>query len=275
MPASSTTSASTVAAGLMLPTRLSDVKRGIDASRSRSSGSVLRVRTHGCSQPSRVSDKRYACSAGDAVADFAIDVHGQQAADRRAGVFAGGEGIGPAEHQQAAAAPADELLQQRQLILREERGFDVVENHGVVLVQFLGRLGKAAAKLILVFRAETDEHGLVVLLGRFRSGCSKPRNSGLVDSSAWRRKANFGSRLGDPHQADQLEFVVLGQRAAQELELPIRPAADIEHAVRPAAAIDDDLPLVVRERGFGRLGRTACARGLRGHDRNERPAFRA
>ena len=81
---------------------------------------------------------------------------------------------------------------------------------------------------------------------------------------------------GDAHQADKLELIVVGQRAAEELELPIRPAADVEHAVRTAAAIDDDLPFVVRERGFGRLGRTAGARRLRrGRDRNARPVSRA
>ena len=77
------------------------------------------------------------------------------------------------------------------------------------------------------------------------------------------RKLRFAA--GDAHQADELELFVVGQRAAQELELPIGPAAYIEHAVRTAAAIDDDLPFVVGERGFGCLGGTARARRTDAH----------
>ncbi len=59
--------------------------------------------------------------------------------------------------------------------------------------------------------------------------------------------------LRDSHQADEFELIVVRQCAAEELEFPIGPAAQIEHAIRPAAAIDDNLPFVVRERGFGEL----------------------
>ena len=54
--------------------------------------------------------------------------------------------------------------------------------------------------------------------------------------------------LGDPHEADQLELVVVVEGPAQELEFPVRPAAHIQHAIRPAAAIDHDQPLVVGRR---------------------------
>ena len=39
---------------------------------------------------------------------------------------------------------------------------------------------------------------------------------------------------GDPQQADELDLLVVVECPAQELELPVGPAADVEHPVRPA-----------------------------------------
>ena len=182
-PPAVSTSASTEAPGLIASTRLSERKPGIATSRVSSSCSFARTRTHGCSQPSRVSFRCNGCVFTSAGA--AIEIHGQQLPDRRAGVATFAERTLAAQHQQAAAALADELLQQRQLILREERGFDVVENDRVIAIQILRHPSESrrAVRPRLPCPAAEAPAGRIARPSR-RSCC---RSRGTAGSSARRR----------------------------------------------------------------------------------------
>src|SRR5436190_23253375 len=97
---------------------------------------------------------------------MAIEIDRQHFADGRVQVAALAERFLAAEHEEAAAAAADELLEERKLVLLEEARLNVVEDDGVVAKQSVGILRKAAAELFLVFRAQANQHGLIVLLGR-------------------------------------------------------------------------------------------------------------
>ena len=141
--------------------RLTILNGGIPASRVVRLASVVRSRTQGCSQPSRVS-----CSfkPSGARRRDAIEIDRQQLADRRALIPAFGERLEPAQHQKAAAALADELLQQRHLFLRKELRFDVVEDHRVVGEQRSADLGNRS-QFLLVSVPKPQQHRLVVLFG--------------------------------------------------------------------------------------------------------------
>src|SRR5206468_9144764 len=56
--------------------------------------------------------------------------------------------------------------------------------------------------------------------------------------------------FGDPNQANQLDLLVLRQRAIEEFVFPVRPARDIQNAIRPAAAVHNQHPAVVGQRGL-------------------------
>ena len=87
------------------------------------------------------------------------------------------------------------LRKQRQLVLGEEAGLEVVEDDRVVTVQLVGGLGKAVPQLDLVERAEPDQDRLVGALGRIRVGMVEPVER-AASSTAVRasRKSNFGWR---------------------------------------------------------------------------------
>ena len=129
------------------------------------------------------------CSSGTGVGP--IQINRQELADRRAVVLAVGERVGAAQHQQAAAALADEIPQQRQLVGREEAGFEVVEHDRMIAVQLVGRLGKAVPQLDAVeLLAQPDQDRLVGPLGRFGVGMIEP-----VEEGAGRLRArDCGSR---------------------------------------------------------------------------------
>src|SRR5690242_13438361 len=121
----------------------------------------------------------------------------------------------------------------------------------MILEQLFGAFRKAAFQLVLVLRAQSQQYWFVVLLGLFVA---------LVAEAAIERVGAFAGSpaerelrllLGDPHEPDEIHLVVFLQSAANELELPIRPARDVEHAVRPAAAIDRGQAAIVDERRFG------------------------
>ena len=176
-PAASLTWARTDAPGLIAPTGLSVWNGGISASRLRSSSSVFRVRTQGWSQPSRVSTRR--SSPADVLGlGRPVEVDRQQLADGRAVVLAVGERVGPAEHQQPAAASPDEVAQERELVLREEAGLEVVEDDGVVAVKLVGGLREAVAQLDLVATFQPDQHRLIGPFGGLGVGRVEPVEEG-------------------------------------------------------------------------------------------------
>ena len=61
----------------------------------------------------------------------------------------------------------DEALEQAHLILREEFGFQVIEDDSAILEQLLRGLGKTVAKLELIDRVQAREHWLIVALDIF------------------------------------------------------------------------------------------------------------
>ena len=272
-PAASLTSARTTAPGLISPTRLSVWNGVIPASRCRSSSSVFRSRTHGCSQPSRVSTRRYSCFVLARLGPIQID--GQQLADRRAVVLAAGERIGAAQHQQPAPALAHEIPQERELVRREKAGLEIVEHDRVITVQLVGRLGKAVSQLHAVeLFPQPDQDRLVGPLGRFRVGMIEPVEQRAGRLGALAAKVELGLAPGDAHQADELDLFVFLEGPAQELELPVGASAHVEHPVRPAPLIDDDQPAVVGERLLARSSyrrRPACSACLlvRGGERTD------
>ena len=159
--------------------------------------------------------------------DQVVEIDGQHVAHRRAFVFALMKGLRAAEHEESAAALGNKFLQQGHLVAREKIRFEVIHYHRVIAVEFLGRLGKTAHQFRRVARVEAHEHRLVVAFDLFLR---------LIAEAAEERVARFARppdefelrlAFGDPNQADQLNLLVLRQRAIQEFVFPVRPARDI------------------------------------------------
>ncbi len=191
----------------------------------------------------------------------AVEVDRQEIADRGPVIFAIDEGVGPAEHEQAAAALGDEVPDQGELVLAEEAGLEVVDDDRVVLVQLLGRLGEAVAQLGIVGRAQPVEHRLVRAVGALGVGVVEPVEEGRGRPGPARLEVELGGPAGDPDQADELDLAVLGQGPAEELELPVGPAAQVEHPVRPAPLVHHDQAGVVGQGLLARGGLVDRARG--------------
>ena len=78
----------------------------------------------------------------------------------------------------------------------------------------------------------------------------------MVEPLRAARKSNFGWRLGDADEADQLDLIIGVEGPAQELEFRVGSAADVEDPIRPAALVDDHQPAVI---GRGLLARCRVA----------------
>ncbi len=172
--AASLTSARTTAPGLISPTRLIVWNAGISASRLCSS-------SFGFSQSNPRLRARPSCVRAQAIIRLVrpgvgpIEIDGQELANRRAVILAAGERIRATQHQQPAAALADEIPYESQLVRREKSGFEIVKHDRVITVQFVGRLGKTIPQLNTVeFIPEPDQDRLVGPLGRFGVGMIKP-----------------------------------------------------------------------------------------------------
>ncbi len=85
-----------------------------------------------------------------------IGIDGEKIAYGGAIVLAVFEGFLAAEHKQAAAALADEILHELHLILGEKFGFDVVEDEGVVFEKFVGGFGEAGLEFVGVIRCRNE-----------------------------------------------------------------------------------------------------------------------
>ena len=142
-----------------------------------------------------------------------IDQQRQRVGDRRAAVAAFAERARAAEHQQAAAAAIDEVGNHLQLVAREGAGLDAAENQAAVLEQLVARLREAADQFVRILRLVAEEpHVLVV---------------------------------GGALQRDDLEVLVVGHGAAQELHLEARLAFEVEDALARVADVHQRLAHVV------------------------------
>src|SRR6185503_7634654 len=122
-----------------------------------------------------------------------INKERQRVGHRRAAVPAFAERAGAAEHQQAAAAAIDEVRDHLQLIGAEGGRLDTAENQPLEREQLVARLREAAEQLVRRVHVETEE--LVV------------------------RRAL---------QRDDLQVLVVGHGAADELHLRARLALEVE-----------------------------------------------
>ena len=116
-----------------------------------SSSSVLRVRTQGCSQPSRVApgDSRGSPGAGPPAGSDKRARARRRACDRtcRRRTSRGRRAS------ETTATLAHEIPQRRELVRREEAGLQVVEDDRMIAIELVGRLGEAVAQLDLVERS--------------------------------------------------------------------------------------------------------------------------
>ena len=140
-----------------------------------------------------------------------LDRDRQRVGDRRSRVAAFGERARPAEHQQPAAAPLDELADHAQLIAGERARFDAAENQAAVGEQLLARLRKAREQLLGIVDVE-QPHVLVV------------------------RRAL---------QRDDREVLVLVDRAPEELHLRPRLPFVVEHLLAAVGDVDERFARVV------------------------------
>ena len=150
---------------------------------------------------------------------------------------------------------ADKPLQQQHLVLCEVLGLQVVQDHGVIAIQLVGRFGEAMAKLFLVDCTQSQEHGFVVLLGRIIVFVPKPAEQRVGRLATAASKLELRLPFRNTDQSHQVDLGVILQGPAQELELPVRPAGDIKHAVRSASAIYQCQSAVVGKGGLLRFGR--------------------
>ena len=125
----------------------------------------------------------------------------------------------------------------------------------MIAVQLVGGLGEPVAQLDLVERAQPDQDRLVGPLGRLGVGVVEPVEEGAGRPGARAAEVELRLAAGDPHQADELDLLVVVDGPAEELELPVGPPAHVEHPVGPAPLVDDDEPAVVGERLLARSRR--------------------
>ena len=179
----------------------------------------------------------------------AVEVHRQQAADRRVLITAGLKAFLPAEHEQGAAALGDKAFEQVHLFLGEKLRLQVVEHHRAVLAkQGVGAFWKTLGQFLGVLRAQADQHGLIVALGRrLIAKTAKQRVAALAHPAA---PLELRLALGDADQRGQLHLRIAGEGAAEEFVLPVRATGHVEHAVGTLAAVDGDLALVVDPHGL-------------------------
>ena len=129
--------------------------------------------------------------------------------------------------------------------------FQIIEDKGLKIVEFLGGLGKACLQFLLVACVERAQDRLVVALDLvfgLIAETAKERIARFADAAA---EIKFRLAFGNADESGQFDLVIAFDGAIEEFIFPIGPAGHIENAVRPSAAIDDDDPAVIGERGFG------------------------
>ena len=119
--------------GLISPDRLSVWNVDIAGQPLVSSSSVFRTRTHGCSQPSRVSTRRYS-PLGVVGRARPVQIDRQQLADRRSSYLPSANESGPPSISSPPPRWLTKIPQQGQLVRREEGGLEVVDDDRVILV---------------------------------------------------------------------------------------------------------------------------------------------
>ncbi len=198
-----------VAPGFTASTLFTVVSSGSSGQRAAEASSVAAICDTAWPLPARVGRTARRVSGGSAAAAWR-EHDRQRVAERRAGEAAFAEGARAAEHQQPAAAPVDELGQHGELVAREGRRLDAAEHEAAVLEELVARLREAADQLLGVVDLEPQ----VLVVGRAL-------------------------------QHDELQLLVVGDRAPQELHLEARLALEVENLLAPVAHVDEHVARVV------------------------------
>ena len=200
-----------VAPGLTARTALTALTAGRSSQRdvdAFSAGAELRDRITWRRRAS--AGPRAARSTGAAPRAGCVELDRQHFGDRRAGPAAFGKRPAAAEHQQAAAALADEVGQHPELIGRERRGLDAAEDDRAIREQLFARLREAADQLV----GAADVEPQVLVFGR-------------------------------PLQDDDLQVLVVLDGAADELHFEARLALEVEHLLAAVGDLDERVAHVV------------------------------
>ncbi len=213
---------SVVAPGFTASTALMVVSSGNSGQRADEAASVAAICDTAWPLPARVGRTARRVRGGSAEGACAGQHHRQRLAERGAGVAAFAERPRSAEHQQAAAALVHELGQHRQLVAGEGRRLDAAEDETAVLEELVAGLGEAAHEFL-----------------------------GVVDLEA--QVLVVGGAL----QHDELQLLVVGEGAAQELHLEARLAFEVEDLLAPVAHVDEHVAGVVLGQQLARLRRHA------------------
>ena len=222
--ASSAALSSVVAPAFTASTPFTVVSSGSSAQRAAEAWSVAPICDTAWPLPARVGRTASRVTHRFGRRRHPLEGDRQGLADHGAGVAALAERARPAQHQQAAAALVDELAQHRQLVAGEGRRLDRAEHHAAVLEQLVAGLGEAADQLLGV--VDLEPQVLVV---------------------------------GGALQHDQLQLLVVGERAAQELHLEARLALEVEDLLAAIADVDQRVAAVVLGQQLARLRRHAEA----------------
>ncbi len=171
----------------------------------------------------------------------ALDDYGQRVGDRSARVAALAERPRPAEHQQAAASPLDELSDHPKLIAGERARLDAPEDDPAIREQLVARLGKPSGQLLGA--VDIEAHVLVVrgplqrLTSRFLSSTTARRMNFISGRGSPSKYSSFSRPIDDLDE--RLALVVLGNDFARPgaiLNLKTRgPASEAVNRTRTAA----------------------------------------
>ena len=151
-----------------------------------------------------------------------LERHRQHLRDRRSDVAALPERTRTTDHQETATATIDEVRNHPQLVAGERARLDAAEHEAAVAEQLLARLRKSADQLVLVVDADAQ----VLVVGR-------------------------------PLQGHELQVLVIGHRAPDELHLEARLALEVQNLLFQVAHVDERLARIVLRDELARLRRHA------------------
>ena len=190
---------------------------------------------------------------GELVFGKTIKVNRKHVANGCAGVVTILEGVGAAEHEEAATAFGYKALDQEHLVGRKEARFDIVENDGFEIEEILWSFWKSIPKFLLVFGIQANQNGLVVALRFLFVELVEAAEERIAGFAGVSLKIEFGFAAGDANEGDELDLRIFGDGAVEKFELPIRTAGDVEDAMGAGTAIDRDETLIIVGRGFDQV----------------------
>ena len=166
-----------------------------------------------------------------------VKINRHHIANRRAGVTPLLKRFLAAQHQKAAAAFGDELLEEHHLIGCEEFRFEIVDDDSVISIKLFRCLRKTATQFELIARVEPDQNRLIVAFGflfRFAIKAFEKRITRALFS-----KGKLWFPLGNTDQSHELDLIIFFQGALHEFVFPVGTARDVKDAVRAFAAVND------------------------------------